>query len=177
MLFSKPSNVVALASVAVLFTTSTLATPTVLIPCGDGAQSQPHAIVPDAKCQKISDTGAFTISNLDDVESGVKLGFSATPDCQATYVPSRSELVKLQESGTCRVYTVDNANGEKQDDAYKQKMNKRESSNALWHGFLIKRDHGHGGDKGQQQQLAAAAQNGENEGTQAPLTYVMLVNT
>ncbi|SPC64221.1 uncharacterized protein UHOD_05129 [Ustilago sp. UG-2017b] len=106
MLFTKSSNVAALVGAATLLTTCALAGPTILLRCGKGRVSQPHAIVPDSSCQKISDTGAFTISQLGDVEPGVQLAFSATPDCQETFVPGHDELVQKQESFSCQTYVV-----------------------------------------------------------------------
>lgn len=106
MLFTKSSNVAALVGAATLLTTCALAGPTILLPCGKGSVSQPHAIVPDSSCQKISDTGAFIISRLGDVEPGVQLAFSATPDCQETFVPRYDELVQKQESFSCQTYVV-----------------------------------------------------------------------
>ncbi|SOV07427.1 uncharacterized protein UDID_05129 [Ustilago sp. UG-2017a] len=106
MLFTKSSNVAALVGAATLLTTCALAGPTILLPCGKGSVSQPHAIVPDSSCQKISDTGAFIISRLGDVEPGVQLAFSATSDCQETFVPRHDELVQQQESFSCQTYVV-----------------------------------------------------------------------
>ncbi|KAJ1018867.1 hypothetical protein NDA16_004670 [Ustilago loliicola] len=199
MLFTKPSNVAALVGAAAVLTTKALATPTILLPCGKGANSEAHAIVPDANCQKFSDTGAFTISNLGDIEPGVELAFSATPDCQATFIAPHHDLVKLQESSICQAYVVvgkgeistNNGVGPgqepkvglvtdaktrvygKQEDADERKVDKRDGASGDWTGFWIKRHNSKGEDK--EQQYAAGTQNAEKEGTQTALTYVMLV--
>lgn len=91
---------------------------TVLIPCGDNTDNT-HPIVPDATCQKISSTGAFTVAQLGELEGNTKIGFSATPDCKQTY--TTDELGELQESQECRGYVTvqHDANGAKTDDKKK----------------------------------------------------------
>ncbi|KAJ1023969.1 hypothetical protein NDA13_004800 [Ustilago tritici] len=177
MFFTKSSNVAALVGAATLLTTCALAGPTILLPCGKGSVSQLHAIVPDSSCQKISDTGAFIISRLGDVEPGVQLAFSPTPDCQETFVARYDELVQRQESFSCQTYIVgkkvtDTNNDIGPDDKTKvyvaidyqkkgnrsqqeylddKKINKRDSAARDWNGFWIKRDDGKGGSTEQQQ--------------------------
>ncbi|SNX84932.1 uncharacterized protein MEPE_03641 [Melanopsichium pennsylvanicum] len=81
-----------------------------LVPCSDndingGAH---HAIVPDARCQLISDTGAFSIRSLDGLSSdrGTLLGFSATSDCERTYTPEYAELVKMMQNESCNAFAI-----------------------------------------------------------------------
>ena len=114
MLFGKrtQANVVALVSLSTLLLPAALAADNpypILVPCGSGSTNR-HAIVPDASgCQQISDTGAFSIANLPTLEAGVRIGFSATADCKATYTPPYEELVKLQQSQNCTIYTMSQA--------------------------------------------------------------------
>ena len=112
MLFNK-HNLALLSATTLLIPSALAADYTILTPCGSGAGSQPHAIVPDATCQKISNTGAFSIMNLGTFDRGVKLGFSATADCKATYTPSREDLAKLQQSQSCQVYVVSGSDTKK----------------------------------------------------------------
>ncbi|KAJ1582342.1 hypothetical protein NDA11_001063 [Ustilago hordei] len=179
MLFTKSSNVAALVGAATLLTTCALAGPTILLPCGKGSVNQPHAIVPDASCQKISDTGAFIISRLSDMEPAVQLAFSATPDCQETFVSRYDELVQKQESFSCQTYVVGKevtdknngiapgvktkaevaidyqkkgAHGQQEEHLDDKKINKRDGAARDWNGFWIKRDDGKGGSTEQQEQ-------------------------
>ncbi|KAJ1026148.1 hypothetical protein NDA18_003807 [Ustilago nuda] len=206
MLFTKSSNVAALVGAATLLTTCALAGSTILLPCGKGSVNQPHAIVPDANCQKISDTGAFIISQLSEMEPAVQLAFSATSDCQETFVPRYDELVQKQASFSCQTYIVNKkvtdknngiAPGDKtkaevaidqqkrdvhdQQEYLDKKINKRDGAARDWNGFWIKRDDGKGGSTEQQekkkkQQQASGSQSDRIGQGQTALTYVMLVN-
>lgn len=109
MLFSKQVKLAALLGAAGPLVLSALAAAsslTALMPCGEGAGDHPHAIVPDASCQKISETGAFSIMQLGDFAAGTALGFSATADCSSTYTPTHGDLVKIQECQNCTKYVI-----------------------------------------------------------------------
>lgn len=112
------------------------------------------------------------------MEPAVQLAFSATPDCQETFVPPYDELVQKQKSVSCQTYVVgkevtDKNNGIAPGDKTKaevaidyqkkgahgqqeylddKKINKRDDAARDWNGFWIKRDDGKGGSTEQQEQ-------------------------
>ncbi len=118
---------------------------TILVPCTDTPPH--HAIIPDTSCQLISTTGAFSIASLSDVQPGVALGFSSTPDCKLTYAPAWQELVQLQQDQVCRKFALQ---GEDKGVEVPQKKERRpddgESEGGNWirrrDGFLVKRADG-----------------------------------
>lgn len=83
----------------------------ILIPCGASGASH-HAIVPDASgCQKISESGAFSVASTGTFEHGVRIGFSADADCKRTYTPSLADLAKMQASQSCTILVAQDSDG------------------------------------------------------------------
>lgn len=174
-------------------TTSSSSSITALRPCGDGASTSPHAIVPDPTCQRISSTGAFTVAAVN-LESGTRLGFSTTSDCAATYTPTLQELADLHQSQNCTVYAVKGSTKVKQDGHGPQKekyvsfagagdktpAEKQETAKEALKkpgggdGFIIKRAATkHGDEPGAAQQPSEEQPVGDGQ----RLTYVMLVKS
>lgn len=80
---------------------------TILVPCGPNVDNK-HATVPDAfGCQRISNSGAFTVAALGTYDDNVRLGFSATPDCKQTYTPSPEDIQQLMQEQKCREFVMD----------------------------------------------------------------------
>ncbi|GAK64688.1 uncharacterized protein PAN0_006d2903 [Moesziomyces antarcticus] len=140
---------------------------TVLQPCGDAEHATAHAIVPDAVCQKISDSGSFSLLALR-VDKHAKLGFSATPDCKLTYTPSYDDLAKLSAEARCNTYVTGSTQAGRTDkDAAKDTQQQQDGSPTDSNRMHKRRTDTI--DASKLKQLSAA------ENQRLPLNYVMLV--
>ncbi|CBQ73701.1 conserved hypothetical protein [Sporisorium reilianum SRZ2] len=155
---------------------------TILVPCGPEADTK-HALVPDASgCQRISNIGAFSIATLAAPEEGVKIGFSATPDCTPSYTPSWDELAQLAQNQTCRSFVVgSNANGVTPDpngpEAGKKTLMVTRRDGGLWRRAKEWSKRGSAGSgAGQGQGGAPVTSGGAGAVGEGVLAYVMLVN-
>lgn len=140
---------------------------TVLQPCGDAEHATAHAIVPDAGCQKISDSGSFSLLALN-MDKHTKLGFSTTPDCKLTYTPSYDDLAKLMAGARCNTYVTGSKQASDSDKDAKDSRAQQQDGSPTEANRMHKR-RADSIDASKLKQLSAA------ENQQVPLNYVMLV--